>query len=248
VLADIPLFCIGLLAFAIFTFFLVMKRVNLYVYYPSSSSVVLFKISPFPRLVIYLYSSSLLAFTAAIFDLSQILAQVRPNADKGAVPRPVSVSGLIITREIGHALSFGFRFIFFWTFVARRPRGEPPPIPPEDRDKEYNPREHSHSASWQRWGILGITLKWVLLVASISIPILQIVWRDVPGLNQFGGVYTAEATLEIVVSALFILKLLLNVSLSPLTPRWRSLRSYAAPLLALLISSGLGIGNLIYCE
>lgn len=37
ILADIPFFSVGLMAFGVFTFLLIMKRVNLYVYCISST-------------------------------------------------------------------------------------------------------------------------------------------------------------------------------------------------------------------
>lgn len=146
---------------------------------------------------------------------------------------------------MGLALSFGFRYLFLWKFVAQRPPGEPrSPLSPPD-SQGLVPEDNSHSASWERWGVLGFLLKWGLLAAVISIPVLQIIWRILTG---FGTVYTAESTIEIVVSALFIIKLLLNVFLSLITPWWQPLRSYLFPIVALLLSLGVGAGNLIFCE
>ncbi|KAK0465205.1 uncharacterized protein EV420DRAFT_1513303 [Desarmillaria tabescens] len=221
VLADIPFFCVGILAFGISTFFLVMKQVNL----PS----------------LYLYLSALSAFAASIFDLSQLLARGSYNVVRGYDAD--SVRGLINTREVSLALSIGLRFIFFWTFVAERPRGEPPPIPQEDRKTKYEPRYHAHSASWQRWGYLGFILKWGLLALTVAIPTMQIIWRIAQ--RQFGLIYTVESTMEIVASSLFILKLFLNIFLSPLSPWWLRFLSYLGPIAALLISLGIGIGQLV---
>lgn len=218
VLADIPFLCIGIMAFGISTFFLVMKQVNL----PS----------------LYLYLSALSAFTASIFDLSQLLARGSFNVDRGYDTD--SVRGLINTREVSLALSVGFRFMFFWTFVAQRPRGEPPPILGK---AEYIPRYHAHSASWQRWGYLGFILKWGLLALTVAIPIMQIIWRIVE--RQVGLLYTVESTIELVASSLFILKLFLNVFLSPLDPWWLWVLSYLGPIVALLISLGIAIGQLV---
>ncbi|KAG7450372.1 uncharacterized protein BT62DRAFT_927672 [Guyanagaster necrorhizus] len=222
VLADIPFFCIGIMAFGISTFFLVMKQVNL-------SSL-------------YLYLSALLAFTASIFDLSQLLARGGYNVAQGYDTN--SVQGLIDTREVSLGLSLGLRFMFFWTFVAERPRGEPPPILQEDRKAEYESRYHAHSASWQRWGYLGFILKWGLLALTVAIPIMQIIWRIFQ--RQFGLIYTVESTIEIVVSSLFLLKLFLNIFLSLVSPWWLRLLLYLGPIAALLISLGIGIGQLIF--
>jgi len=209
------------MVFAVFTFFLVMKRINL--------------------VAIYLYSSALLAFAAAILDLAQILAGGSSNTDNGLDPN--TVAGLTNTREVGFALSFGFRYLFLWKFVAQRPPGEPrsPQSPPDSQG--IVPEDSSHSSSWERWGVLGVLLKWGLLASVISIPILQIVWRIA---TRFGPVYIAESTVEIVVSALFIIKLLLNVFLSLISPRWRPLRSYLFPIIALLLSLSVGAGNVIF--
>lgn len=150
------------------------------------------------------------------------------------------VSGLITAREVVLAASLGFLYLFLWCFVAQCPRGEGPIA-----ISGPNPRENAHSASWKRWGIVGLLLKWSLLGLCLSITALQVIWRVSPPDSRFGVVYVAEATIEVVVSALFILKLFLNIFLSPLMPWHRPVQSYAAPLVALLISGGLGIGNLI---
>lgn len=146
-------------------------------------------------------------------------------------------------------MSVGFTYLLLWTYVSQCPLGEKP-VTNENRETRHDPKFHSHSASWERWGTVGVVLKWATLGLSISIPLLQIIWRIMgPGAQRtYGPVYVAESTIEIVTSALFILKLLLNISLSPLTPWWRPLRSHAAPILALLLSLTVGIGNTLLCE
>lgn len=213
ILSDIPLFCIGIMAFGISTFLLVLRKLSL--------------------IVICLHVSALFAFGAAILDLSQILARGRNNNGlEGS-----SITALINTREVGLALSVGFRFLFFWLLVAEPPRGERvlPPV-------EGAYRARGHSADWGRWGILGFLLKWSLLALTISIPIIQIIWRIAQ--RRFDVIYMVESTIEIVVSALFILKVMLNLFLSPLEPWWRPFRSYSAPLIGLLINLGIAVGNL----
>jgi hypothetical protein len=242
-LADIPIFSVGLLSFGVFTFFFAMKRVNACVIhvatrchtysYPSSCS-----------LSVVLYSSVFFAFTAAIFDLGQILTghhntDSRPDLD--------AVTGLVAAREILFAVSVGLRFLFFWLFVAEPPRGE------AIRSARSDPiarlfTEETHSGAWCRWGFTGIILKWILLAVTLSILILQIIWRVAPGENRLGPLYGAEAAMEIIGSALFVIKLLLNTLITPITPRSKVLRSYAAMIFALLINLGLGIGNVATCE
>lgn len=63
-----------------------------------------------------------------------------------------------------------------------------------------------------------------------------------------GAIYGADATMEIVASALFILKLVLNASIIPSKPLLTVLRRYAAVIFALVINLGLGIGNVVTCK
>lgn len=191
----------------------------------------------------------LLAFVSAILDLSQILERGAHNADIGADLD--EVAPLIILRELGYAVSVGIRLLFFWSFVAEPPRGELPLLPfPDERRPNFISLDSDktiHSGSWKRWGIIGIIMKWSLLLVVIAIPILQAIWRLAVGFMNFGPVYNTEATLEIVVAALFILKLLANIWLSPLMPRWRTFRDYFPIIFALLINVGLGVGNVLCC-
>lgn len=201
------------------------------------------------RLSVVLYLSVLSAFISSLLDLSQILQRGRDNIDKNSDLG--SVSGLIVAREIGFAVSIGLRFVFFWLFVAEPPRGEKPtPIPhdPKTNILVYSLKETSHSGAWGRWGILGQILRWKLFAITLVIGVLQIVWRTVPSDKKLGPVYGAEATLEIVASALFILKLLLNTMISTVAPKSRILRRYSPMIVALLINMGLGIGNVATCE
>ncbi|KAF9044840.1 hypothetical protein BDZ89DRAFT_1058937 [Hymenopellis radicata] len=218
ILTDIPFFTVGIMTFGISTFLLIMKRVSL--------------------LGLCLYFSALLAFVASIFDLSQILARGSSSVSSGAGID--AVRGLVNTREVALALSLGFRYIFYWAFVSERPQNEPLPF---RKSESYIPRYHAHSNSWQRWGYLGFILKWGLLGLTVAIPTLQIIWRIAQ--REFGVIYMVESTMEIVVSSLFILKLFLNIYLSTERPWWRPLVSYVAPIGALSISLGLGVGQLI---
>ncbi|KAJ3737080.1 hypothetical protein DFJ43DRAFT_1049120 [Lentinula guzmanii] len=224
ILADIPFFCIGMVAFAFFAFMLFMKRVNL--------------------LSIYLYSTALFSFGAASIDLAQILARgsVKVDMNTGITS---SITALINTREVGLSIAIGFRFLFFWAFVAERPRGEPPPTTDLRDPKVYlYYAENSHSAKWERWGYLGIFLKWLILASVFSIPVLQIIWRI--AVRHYGAVYMVESTIEILISALLLLKIFLNIFLSPVTPWWKPFQFYIVPLIALLINLALGIGELVY--
>ncbi|KAG6911857.1 hypothetical protein DXG01_000104 [Tephrocybe rancida] len=221
VLTDIPFFCVGLMTFGIFTFVLILKRVNI--------------------VALYLYASSFLAFIAGILDLGHILTESKPVVVNGFVRD--APSGLVTTREVALALSVGLLYIFLWHLVAQCPRNE---RRSEYDDKFYGDRRTptTHSASWRRWGFLGIILQWSLLGLSVALSALQIVWR-ISSFNVMFTIYITEAIMEIVVSALFILKILLNMFISRGTPWWWSLQSNLTPLIALGISTGLGLGNLL---
>jgi hypothetical protein len=191
-----------------------------------------------------LYISVLILFGAAILDLSQLLS-VGSISGRSRDMALSSVATIAIVREIALSISTGLRFFFFWTFVAIRPLNEPSS---QIVDKTLFARFLSgddHSASWGRWGIVGNTLKWVLLTAVLAIPILQILWRVVN--YEYGPVFVAETTMEILVSAIFILKLLLNVYLSSFPTVSRALKVCIAPIFALMIGIGIGVGDLLYC-
>jgi len=67
-------------------------------------------------------------------------------------------------------------------------------------------------------------------------------------LHEFGPVYDIENAVEIILSAVFIIKLLLNVWIVELSSRRQTLWQYFSVLSALLIGMGVGIGNLTHCE
>ncbi|EIW64800.1 uncharacterized protein TRAVEDRAFT_62242 [Trametes versicolor FP-101664 SS1] len=217
ILADVPLFAVGILAFGVLMFFFLMKRVD--------------------KLVFCLHLSVLVAFLAALFDLSQLLIRGKEAVDLGI--NTASVSGLITAREVFFAFSDGLRFLFYWGFVAAIPLGETIP-------------ENTviHSGSWQRWGLLGKMLKWLTLLLVLLITIFQLVYRDVATLAKLGPIYETEATLEIIVSAVFILKLLLNTwarvpSGTTMPTKGAMLVQYAPMIVALLFSLWIAVGNAI---
>ncbi|KAG6836805.1 hypothetical protein H0H93_002827, partial [Arthromyces matolae] len=189
--------------------------------------------------VLYLYISAFLSFVAAILDLSHILTGGRSVVVHGITrdaPSPITT-----VREVGFALSIGCLYVFLWHLVAQRPRNEQSPM----SFQGYKLDGSNHSASWNRWGILGRILQWTLLALSATISILQIVWRLLPFSSQFSTFYIAETTIEITTSGLLILKIVLNIFVSVSMPWSQSFRSNLAPLIALSISVALGIGNLV---
>lgn len=152
------------------------------------------------------------------------------------------VSGFIVAREVGLGLSYGFLFLFVWKAVAQRPGSE------RRRSSKDSPQSQPHSASWTRWGLAGAGLKWFTLVLVVLIPLLQIVWRIVNSQRQYSSIYIAESTLEIVASTIFVLKIILNVLVSPSASWWPPFRTYLGLVLALVITAAMGIGNLVTCE
>ncbi|KAF5375116.1 hypothetical protein D9758_000144 [Tetrapyrgos nigripes] len=221
-LSDIPN-CMVFCFFGVSTFWLFMrKRVNL--------------------LAILIYLATFLAFLAGILDLIQILARGPVNIDKG-LGIDTSITVVMNTREVLLSLGRGAIFLFFWQFIAEKPRGEPPPNPmlATNNRTSYGPRDDTHSASWRRWGVLGWILQYGLLLASVSIPVLQIIWRII----NSDTIYVVESTIEVIVTGLFLLKVFLNIFLSPLTPWWKPFRFYMIPILALLFNLALSIGNLL---
>ncbi|KAI0318487.1 hypothetical protein OF83DRAFT_943969 [Amylostereum chailletii] len=223
-LADIPVIAAGLLGLGVLTFFLVMKKLTL--------------------ATIFLFSSTLFLSFAPILDLSQIL--IRGQVD--APTTSVAVAPLMVTREVFYSISAGLRFLFFWALVAQCPRGEVSPAkgPPSPGKVPVLLSTFGHSGSWSRWGVIGILLKWTLAGASVAIFLLQILWRDVQEFHNLGTVYATEGGLEIVVSAVLIVKLLLNTSIAETPSRWRTFLHYTPIIAALSFGMALGIGNISY--
>ena len=175
---------------------------------------------------IYLYLSSFFSFVGVILTLGQVLAHgVTGTLD------PRFLHGLQIAREVSFGLAVGLNYIFFWHFV-------------EQRISETSSRSTSTRpccADGKRRGLLGLVLKWSLLVLILVISVLQITWRITSGV-RFRLLYISEGTIEITVSSLLLLKLILSASLNR---GWHHIRQYIAPSLALCISTGLGVGNLV---
>lgn len=201
------------------------------------------------RSAVWLFSSVLLAFVAAVLDLGQTLADGVAMNTTFKASEPV-----IKAREVLFALSIGFRFLFYWSYVA-----EPPT---KDRSAASTERfqrikfltlectHEPHSGSWMRWGSPGKLLGAGLLIAIITITALQIVWRVVPQFHQYSNVYGADAALELLVSFLLLLKLLLNTVThnSPDSMLVHTFRECLAPISGLLVNIAIGVGGLLYCE
>lgn len=185
--------------------------------------------------------SVLLAFLAAILDLTQLLSRGRDRQSESE-DATAGVSSLISAREVFYAFANTLRFLFYWGFVAMIPLGETIP--------EGN---HMHSGSWRRWGMVGLLLKWSTLVILLVMTVFQIIYRDVAAFKKIGPVYEAEAALEIILSAIFILKLLLNTWArypvgSTTQTKGKMLVQYAPVIVALLFSLWIAVGNVILCK
>ncbi|KAJ7070767.1 hypothetical protein C8F01DRAFT_1107694 [Mycena amicta] len=204
----------------------------------STVQVTGFSLSDTPELEYILADVPFFCLGAAILDLTQILLRGTANTNQGLAL--ATVTGIVNAREVGFALAFGARYLYLWAYVAQRPRYEPRPSSQIDPLFSTN---NIHSASWERWGVPGLVLKYTLLAAVLSIPILQIIWRIATGNSP---VYIAESGIQIAVSVLLMGKLLLNLFLTTVAPWWRPFLPYIVPIFALLISMGIGAGNVLF--
>lgn len=151
-------------------------------------------------------------FAAAIFDLSQVVKRGYSDTLKNLDVSSVQL--LIVLRDLSHSFSFGLRFVFFWAFVSEPPRGELPFVSMTDNRRpnfiSLDSEEIIHSGNWARFRVLGVLVKWLLLAVIIGVVTLQILWRLVTALDDFGPVYFTDAGLQIGLSAVFMLKILYN--------------------------------------
>ena len=199
----------------------------------------------------YVFASVIVAFIGAILDVGQVL--LRGSVATDSDTDVSSVLPLLVARELTLSVSIGIRFFFFWAFVSQPPRGEHPLVVSRTDSQEHKPsflwlESDIHSGNWMRWGYVGGVLKYSLLLAVFVIPVLQILWRVVADFSRVGPVYNADNSLEIAISALFVIKLFVNAWLSPLTPRWKTIRDYLPVIFALIIGFGVAIGNILCCS
>ena len=201
------------------------------------------------RSAVSLFFSALLAFIAAVLDLGKTLA------DGMAMDTTFVTSGHVIrAREVLFALSIGFRFLFYWSYVAEPSRKDLSAAATQRVQRigflffEYT--HETHNESWRRWGFPGKLVGAGLLVAIIIITALQIVWRVVPQFHQYSNVYATDVALELLVSFLFLLKLLLNaVTLNSVDSMLvHTFSECLAPIFGLLVNIAIAVGDLLYCE
>lgn len=138
-------------------------------------------------------------------------------------------------REVLSSVASGLRFLYFWAFVSQ------PPLCEQGSGSFLR----LHSGSWLHWGLTGTVLRWSTLLASLSIFVLQILWRTT---RKFGPVYNVESALEIGASGVYMVKLLLNSMIVEEDCRRETLWQYSTALFALFINLGVGVGNLLECK
>jgi len=181
-----------------------------------------------------LHLSIISAFIASILDLSQILQRGTVKTDLGLGLG--AVQSLIKTREVGYALSTSLRFLFFWIFVAEPPKTE--------RDTP-GARAGSHCGKWNAWGFIGLILQYSTLGLTLAVFALQVVWRIDDKIDGFSTLYAAEAAIEVILSAVFILKIILNCAHSRVVSKWICLFDYMGFIVSLIFSTGFGVANLM---
>ena len=192
-------------------------------------------------MVSILHISIFLAFTAAILDLVKVLFTNNTGRSSTISQDANPIFGLVFAREIIYAVSAGFRFLFFWAFVACPPRGYP------------RKRQGLHSASWARWGVPGFILRWITLGVVFAITTLQVFYRASKSLHEYNLIYVLEGILEISVLAIFALKVVLNIYLVRLDTVAAAVGRtvfyrYLAFLIALGINVAIAVGNILDCE
>ncbi|KAG8930313.1 hypothetical protein FRC02_004355 [Tulasnella sp. 418] len=218
VLADVPFFAIGVLAFAVITFFLAKHRVS--------------------KSIMFAFLSAVIGFTAAVIDLGALLASDTHR-----------IFGLLIARETGYAVSIGMRLIFYWKQCSDPPPGELEALA-EARNRRISltPGEvKTHSASWTRWGKVGLVGQLIIFAAALGVMGLQITWRFCAVFREpaFTEIYRASSILLIVVSLMLLFKYKANVYLSPKDPRSKALVLFSPMMLALFVGIGVAIGDLL---
>jgi len=230
----------------IFSFYFFTQQATLYV-----APVALFSPMELIKYSVscFLCGSAFLSFAAGIIDLSQITLRTQATANRG--PSLTIVSDLLNAREVFLVVSLVSLNIALWLFVSERPLGEEPTLAANaniEAQEDDRASTYSHTASWSRWGLVGMILQWVCLASIIAIGLMQFLWRLLPDQRNFSNLYVADCTVQATLTAIFILKLFLNIYISSFPSRWQPLKHYLAPLGALLIGVGISVGTLMICK
>lgn len=179
------------------------------------------------------------AFIAALLELSQILMRLSGPKSNFGMEMDLGVSAVTIAQEVGLGFSTGLRLLFFWAYVGEPPRAEQP-LRGIQRDL--------HSGSWNRWGVTGSLLQWVTGSLVVAVFVLQLIWRIEQQFTDATVLYNIDAAIEIILSAVFLLKLGLNIWLCTAAPLSSLILSYSGFIIALVMSTGIGLGSLISCK
>lgn len=234
VLADTPFLAVGVLGFCTFTFLALVKRLGMYVLRSIMTGLML---TVCGSALTILHLSIIAAFTASTLDLAQILQRGIRNTELGL--QLDTVQPLIKTREIAYALSTSLRFLFFWIFVAEPPKAE--------RDTSAA-RAGVHCGNWNAWGFLGRILQYSTLGLTLAVFALQVIWRIDSKFDGFTTVYAADSAIQIILSAVFVLKLLLNSAHLAIASKRTCLVDYMGFIASLCFGIGFGIANLMSRE
>lgn len=155
-------------------------------------------------------------------------------------------TSLMIAREALLSAAIASRYYFFWLLVALAPRGEVQRRYSWNQTLPTPANSKTHSGAWERWGIAGLILKHALLLGVAASGTMHVIWRlgFVLNLDFFKPVHSAVTIVEMVLMVFFLVKLTLNVWISPMLPRWNTLRDYSPLLLAGLINLVVSIAEL----
>jgi hypothetical protein len=236
-LTNIPSFSVGLLGFAVLTFFLILKKLKLSVIRHFGVMIPTHFASSF-RPSFLLLSSVLLLFFSAIVDVVRVYFIFDDNrAHDQSLHRGV-IMFLITIREVLIGIATGLRFLFFWAYASQ------PPLCEQASASFLS----MHSGNWLHWGLTGSLLRMSTLGASIVILILQSLWRTSKQLDRPGPVYFIDSGVEITASSIFIVKLILNVMIVEERCRRQTLWQYLATMLALFVNMGIAIGQVVECK
>ncbi|KAF8309760.1 hypothetical protein DL93DRAFT_1703818 [Clavulina sp. PMI_390] len=236
-IADVPFFATGILAFAVALLLLMKKRVNI-----MTSMIML---------------SAVFSFIAALLDLVILVEQSNLNnvTDSDSTSNSTSSSspnslneghvGVRVIIQMLLASALTLRFLFIWHYVGLPAREETPTPVTVFPSSSFLPTDADmHSGSWLQWGIFGIILKYFLLAAVVAVGVLESIWRleqvFTPGIGA-SAVEAASGTLEVALSILFLLKLLGNLLFTK-TIRKKLFIGSIPLLMSMAISAGAGVG------
>lgn len=145
---------------------------------------------------------------------------------------------LVVLREISFALSISLNYLFFLVYLGRPPRGELKlfAIPDRARARRESP------SRWPYWGLFGFLAQGVLGSSILAVAILEVIWR-ITGKAKGNKSYVADGILQVILSLSFLVKIVLNTYLSPLIPRWKTLRDYSPLIFALSTRLGIALAG-----